>query len=54
MGTAALGRRTRAGVALACALGALLALTGAAAGGTVTAGGPTSSQGDHGLPFSFD
>jgi hypothetical protein len=53
MRTASPGRRTRAGIALACALGALVTLAGLAATGTTTAAG-TCSHGDHGLPFSFD
>jgi hypothetical protein len=54
MRTTALGRRTRAGAALACALGAIIALTGLAAAGTVTAASGARGQGDHALPFSFD
>jgi hypothetical protein len=54
MRTTALGRRTRAGAALACALGALLALAVPAAAGTVPVVAGASGHGDHALPFSFD
>ena len=54
MTSTAAGRRgTRAGVALALAVGALLALGGTTATATVTAAAGSTSSTD-GAPFSFD